>query len=313
MPMPANSSPAPVSRFYSAPDGLRLHLRDWPNPAPVIPVVCLPGLARTAADFDALAGVLCASRRVVALDYRGRGLSDYDRNWRNYDLRIEGEDILSVLTAAGIGEAVFIGTSRGGLHAMILSALRPAMIRAVVLNDIGPVLEAKGLARIRGYVGKLPAPRSWADAADMARRLMSAQFTKLDERGWQAYAHLTFEEKNGRFRPRYDPRLMKTLEDLDLESPLPQLWPQFDGLRDVPMLILRGENSDLLSPETLAEMLRRHPGCEAHTVAGEGHAPLLLDTETIGRVAAFVTRVVAPVSPAPMDDTPLPPDRSRAA
>ncbi len=281
-------SPAPVSRFYSAPDGLRLHLLDHDPGTSATPVVCLPGLARTAADFDALARALSGKRRVVAIDYRGRGLSDRDPDWRHYDIAIENGDILAQLTAAGIGEAIVVGTSRGGLHAMLLAATRPALLRAVVLNDIGPVIEAKGLARIRGYVGKLPAPRSRADAVDLVKRLMSAQFTGLDEAAWEAYARLTFEEKDGRFSPRYDTRLMKTLEALDLEAPVPQLWPQFEGLRNVPTLVLRGENSDLLTAETMAEMLRRHPRCEGHVVPGQGHAPLLLDAATIARVEQFI-------------------------
>ena len=280
--------PAVVSRFISAPDGLKLHLRDWGTPGRALPVVCLPGLARTAADFDALATRLSQRRRVVALDYRGRGLSERDPDWRNYALPVENADILSVLTAAGIGEAIFVGTSRGGLHAMLLAATRPTILRGVVLNDIGPVLEAVGLARIRGYIGKLPAPRSWPDAVDLAKRIMSAQFSALSEADWEAYARLTFEETPAGFRTRYDPALMKPLADIDLESPIPTMWPQFDGLQGVPLLTLRGENSDLLSPGTLAEMGRRHTGMQAHVVPGQGHAPLLIDTPTIDVIEAFV-------------------------
>ncbi len=286
-----DTSIVPVSRFYSAEDGLKLHMRDWPSRSRATPVVCLPGLARTAADFEALASRLAATRRVVALDYRGRGLSEWDRNWKNYDLMAENADILSVLVAAEISEAIFVGTSRGGIHTMILTATGPTLIRAAVLNDIGPVLEAKGLARIRGYVGKLPAPNSWADATDLARRTMSAQFTGLSDADFEAYARLTFEEKDGRFATRYDPMLMKTLDAYDLNSPLPTMWPQFEGLRDVPVLAIRGENSDLLSIETLDEMGRRHPRFQSFTVPGQGHAPLLLDVSSIDRIASFVASV----------------------
>jgi pimeloyl-ACP methyl ester carboxylesterase len=282
---------APVSHFYSADDGLMLHVRDWPSRSRKTPVVCLPGLARTAADFDALATRLNGTRRVAAFDYRGRGLSAWDPNPKNYDLMVENADILSALTAAEIGEAIFVGTSRGGIHAMILSATRPAAIRGVVLNDIGPVLEAKGLARIRGYVGKLPQPNSWDDATNLAKTLMSAQFTALNDADFASYARLTFEEKNGRFATRYDPMLMRTLDSYDLDAPLPRLWPQFEGLRDAPLLAIRGENSDLLSIETLEEMSRRHPRCETYTVPGHGHAPLLLDAPSIDRIVAFVESI----------------------
>ena len=288
--MPTETIPS-VSRFFTASDGLKLHMRDWGQPTPALPVVCLPGLARTADDFDALARRLAPTRRVVAIDYRGRGQSDRDPDWRNYDLRVENADILNMLAGAGIGEAIFVGTSRGGFHAMILSATRPTILRGVVLNDIGPVIEAVGLARIRGYVGKLPTPRSWPDAVDLAKRVMSAQFSGLSDAEWEAYARLTFEEKDGRFRARYDSNLMKPLAALDLEAPIPTMWPQFEGLKDSPLLTLRGENSDLLSNETLAEMGRRHPGMDSFVVPGQGHAPLLLDTPTLDRIEAFITRI----------------------
>lgn len=279
------------SRFFTAADGLRLHMRDYgPRASAALPIVCLPGLARTAADFDPLALALCAARRVVALDYRGRGLSERDKDWRNYDIAVENADILNVLTAAGIDAAIFVGTSRGGLHVMTTAATRPGLLRGAVLNDIGPVIESKGLMRIRGYVGTLPQPSSWADAADLLKATGSAQFTALDDADWEALAHLTFEQRAGRFVPRYDPLLRKGLEALDLETTLPDLWPQFEGLREIPLLILRGEKSDLLSPATVEEMLRRHPGAEFHQVPGQGHPPLLRDAATIARIVAFIRK-----------------------
>lgn len=283
------------SRFYAAPDGLKLHVREYGSTLdPGVPVVvCLAGLTRNSADFGRLASALAAGlkgakRRVLALDYRGRGLSGYDRNWKNYSLEIENADVLSVLAAMEIEAAIFIGTSRGGLHTMLLSATRPAVIRGAVLNDIGPVLEPRGMARIRGYVGMLPEPRSVADAVDLLKETMRERFNGLSEADWEAYARITFTDAVGRICQRYDRNLLKPLESLDLEQPLPTLWPQFDGLRDVPLLIIRGANSDLLSAGTLREMAARHPGAEVHTVEGQGHAPLLLDEETISRICGFV-------------------------
>ncbi|MDH7794610.1 MULTISPECIES: alpha/beta hydrolase [unclassified Beijerinckia] len=283
-----------ISRFYTARDGLRLHMLDFgPRLTSAIPVVCLPGLARTGQDFERLAlaladGAAAKPRRVLALDYRGRGASDRDPTWQNYDLRIENDDILDTLAAAGIDRAIFIGTSRGGLHIMLIAAMRPALLHAAVLNDIGPVIETKGLARLRGYIGKLPQPRHWSDTVDIAKSLMSAQFTDMSDADWEAFARLTFEEKNGKLRARYDSALFRTLESIDLEKPLPTAWPQFEGLRDIPTLVLRGANSDLLSAETVAEMQKRHPRCQAHVVDNQGHAPLLLDAPTIARLARFI-------------------------
>ncbi len=282
------------SRFFSGPDGLKLHLRDYgPRDGAALPVVCLPGLARTAEDFDVLARAIAGGqaggpRRVVALDYRGRGLSARDPDWRNYDLGVESADIQSLLAAVEIPEAMFVGTSRGGLHCMLLAAFRPTLLRAVVMNDIGPVLEPRGLARIRGYVGKLPRPKSWADAVAMFKQVSGTHFTALSEADWMAYARLTLQETDGQLVPRYDPMLMKVLERLDLEAPLPDLWPQFEALGQLPLLVIRGENSDLLSNATLAEMLKRHTGAQSLIVPGQGHAPLLHDAPTITRICNFL-------------------------
>jgi pimeloyl-ACP methyl ester carboxylesterase len=285
------------SRFCAALDGLKLHVRDYGSPLdPGIAAVCLPGLTRNSADFGPLASALAAGligkkRRVLTLDYRGRGLSEYDRNWKNYSLPIENGDVLSVLAALEIDAAIFIGTSRGGLHTMLLSATRPSVLRGAVLNDIGPVLEPRGMARICGYVGRLLVPRSIPDAVSLLKEMMSERFNGLSEAEWETYAKMTFTDAVGRIGSRYDQTLMKTLESLDLEQPLPTLWPQFDGLRAVPLLLLRGANSDLFSAETLQQMAARHPGAEIHIVKGQGHAPLLLDQETITRICGFAAEI----------------------
>src|ERR1700675_583318 len=155
---------APRSIFISAQDGLRLHVREYGlHTASALPVVCLPGLARTVADFDALAPALANGdrpRRVIAIDSRGRGQSDYDSNPENYNVAVELGDVVTVLTALEIGQAVFVGSSRGGILTMLLGVAHPAAIAGAVLHDIGPVIEPKGLARIKNYVGKLSQTRS---------------------------------------------------------------------------------------------------------------------------------------------------------
>jgi pimeloyl-ACP methyl ester carboxylesterase len=287
-----------ASRYCTARDGLRLHFRDYGSPQDTgLPVVCLPGLSRRSADFGPLASALSAGRaggrrrRVFALDYRGRGLSDYDTDWQNYSMPVENDDILTVLTEAGVARAVIIGTSRGGLHAMMLSETRPSVLAAVVLNDIGAVFEPRGMARIRSYVGKVSAPNSEAEAVELLKRQMGEHFTGLDEADWSAYARMTFADDDGRLAMRYDPQLGKAMESFDLAQPMPALWTQFDGLRDAPLLIIRGDNSDLFSPETLAEMAERHPGSEIYIVEGQGHPPLLIDDASLGRIADFVAEV----------------------
>jgi pimeloyl-ACP methyl ester carboxylesterase len=285
--------PSSTSVFISAPDGLRLHARCYgPSDADRLPVVCLPGLARTEADFEALATALAGDadqpRRVIAIDYRGRGRSGYDRDPANYTLQTELADLLAVLAALETMPAVIVGTSRGGILAMLLAAVRPTALAGVVLNDIGPVIEPQGLMRIKGYVGKLPQPRSFEEGADILRRLFDAQFPKLTDEDWLTAARRTFKEDRGRLVPTYDVRLARILANADLERPAPPLWDAFDALAHVPLMVVRGRNSDLLSSATVTAMRARRTSMEIIEVADQGHAPLLAETGVIDRIAAFV-------------------------
>lgn len=284
--------------FYTtSQDGLRLHARRWgPDVSHGLPVVCLPGLSRNTADFDDIAPVLTqeGTRSVYAFDYRGRGLSSYDPNWKNYDVKVEIVDVLDQLTALGIDRAVFFGTSRGGLHAMLVAMLRPLAIAGAILNDIGPVINGKGLARIKSYLGKLPVPKTFEEGASILKRVNDTQFPNLDDAGWLTFAQRSWTDSGGKLVPAYDTNLMKTLELVDLEAPLPELWPQFEALKPVPLLVLRGAHSDILSAETAALMIERHPDASLLEVPFEGHAPLLMDAMTHTSVLDFVRRCDMP-------------------
>lgn len=285
--------PTPTSIFISAPDGLRLHARCYGrSDADRLPAVCLPGLARTEADFETLATALAGDadrpRRVIAIDYRGRGRSEYDRDPANYNLQTELADLLAVLAALEAMPAIIVGTSRGGILAMLLAAVRPTALAGVVLNDIGPVIEPQGLMRIKGYIGKLPQPRSFEEGADILRRLFDAQFPKLTDEDWLTAARRTFKEDKCRLVPTYDVRLARTLVGVDLERPAPPLWDAFDALAHVPLMVVRGRNSDLLSSATVAAMRARRATMEVVEVPDQGHAPLLAEAGVIARVAAFV-------------------------
>jgi pimeloyl-ACP methyl ester carboxylesterase len=285
-----SSTLPPVSRFVAAGDGLRLFYFDYPCPdRSRLPLVCLPGLARTADDFALIAQAAQRSgRRVLALDYRGRGRSEWDKDWRRYDPDVEEEDIFTVLGDAGISEAVFFGTSRGGLHTMRIAKARPGVIRAAVLNDIGPVIEKSGLLRIKTYVGKMPPLQKMSDAAALMRFAMSANFPAVTPEQFEIFARQTFEEKDGKVQLRYDPELNHTLDDITPEADVADFWEPFAALSAVPILSLRGETSDILSVEVFNEMARRAPRLEQYTVPGQGHAPLLLDHPTIDRAMAFL-------------------------
>jgi pimeloyl-ACP methyl ester carboxylesterase len=285
-----SSTLAAQSRFIAAPDGLRLHYLDYPCPgAKRLPLVCLPGLARSADDFWRVADdAQKAGRRVLALDYRGRGRSDWDADWRRYDLDVEQADILAVLADAGVDAAVFLGTSRGGLHTMRLSQSRPDLVRAAILNDIGPKVEKDGLLRIKSYVGKLPPLSRLSEAVALMRMTAAPRFSGVSPEEWEVYARQTFVEKDGRVELRYDPALNHTLDGVTPEADFEEFWEPFAALAKAPILAIRGETSDILSVETLDEMARRAPRLEPHTVPGQGHAPLLLDRPTLDRIAAFL-------------------------
>jgi len=282
-----------ASVFVTAQDGLTLHVRRYGSGhACAHSIVCLPGLARTAADFHPLATALAADpakpRLVLALDYRGHGRSEYDRNPDNYTLPVALADLSAVLIALEIAPAIFLGSSYGGLLAMMLAVWRPTAIAGVILNDIGPVMEPHGWVRIKGYVGKLPIPRNFEEGAEILRWWFDAQFPKLASQDWIALAQRTWREHRGRLVPDYDPKLARTLEGADLQHPL-TLWNHFDALARVPLMVIRGANSDMLAPNTLQAMLSRRSELEVIIVPDQGHAPLLDEPKLIRRIAAFVT------------------------
>jgi pimeloyl-ACP methyl ester carboxylesterase len=281
-----------ASVFVTAPDGLRLHVRSYGSRvACALPVVCLPGLARTAADLHALAAAMAADpakpRLVLALDYRGHGQSEYDRNPDNYTLPVSLADLSTVLIALETAPAIFLGTSYGGLLAMMLAAWRPTAIAGVILNDIGPVIEPQGWVRIKGYVGKLPVPRNFEEGGDILRWWFDAQFPKLAPQDWIAFAQSTWRQHGGRLVPDYDPKLARTLQGADLQR-LPTLWNHFDALARVPLMIIRGARSDMLASTTLQAMVSRRDALEVVVVPDQGHPPFLVEPNLIRRITDFV-------------------------
>jgi pimeloyl-ACP methyl ester carboxylesterase len=278
---------------YTSRDGLRLYARHYAAPASTRrPAVCLAGLTRNCRDYHdlatALAGTGEAARDVYTLDYRGRGRSQYDPDWKNYSMLVELNDVLDFMTMKGLDRAAIVGTSRGGLIAMLMSVLRPNAMGAVVLNDIGPVIEREGLARIIAYVGRVPLPADWDEATELVVEMNRRQFTSVPPEQWAEFARQVFNDDNGLPAPSYDPELAKAISVMD--GPAPELWPQFTALAHVPLLAIRGEHSDILSVATFAEMRVRHPRLTAFTARGQGHAPLLKDAASIGAIADFLAR-----------------------
>jgi pimeloyl-ACP methyl ester carboxylesterase len=287
------------TRFdYGAPDGLQLAGRKYGFAhRGALPVICLAGLTRNASDFHDLALHLANDpvrpRPVLALDYRGRGMSARDRNWQNYNVLTEAGDVIAGATAAGIGEAIIVGTSRGALISMILAAMRPTLLAGVVMNDAGPEIDGRGLVRIRTYVEKGRDFANWSEATAAVKEIGRAHFPGWDDAMWARQVRRVFGEQNGKIVRLHDPALMKTLSSIDLDHPLPAMWPQFEGLANVPVLVVRGANSDLLSEQTLEKMHAAHRSMESVTVPDQGHAPDLGTEALPKRIASFIAGIEA--------------------
>jgi pimeloyl-ACP methyl ester carboxylesterase len=290
---PANPDTGSRDLFYTSSDGLRLHVAEYGDAiSPWLPVVCIPGLSRSARDFHELGLHLSQHgdrpRRVLAFDLRGRGMSEWDENIAHYTPIVEMQDVLDGMAALGVDRAVIVGTSRGGIIAMLMAVVRPSVIAGVVLNDIGPAIEPRGLARLKTYVGRTPAPDDWDDAAHILRRLHGNQFTALGDDDWRAFARMTWRDESGLPVGNYDPALARTFDGVEFDRPLPTLWREFAALSHTPVLTIRGENSDIFNAETLARMEREHPRFERIVIEGEGHAPLLMREALLQRISAFI-------------------------
>ena len=279
--------------YYTNRHGLRLYARDYrpSKPSNLPPLVCLAGLSRNSADFHNLALKLSKgnnARRVIAFDYRGRGLSQYDEDWTRYDVRVEAADISEGLTALNIEKADFLGTSRGGIIIMVLAAIRPSCLGHLILNDIGPKIEQLGLLRIKTYLDSMGALKSWADIHQAFRGPMKEGFPAASERDYAEFVHGIFADKDGKPLQLFDNALLTPLKEMDFTVNLPELWPQFKGLENNTVDILRGENSDLLSEDTLYQMVDMHPKAKAHIISGQAHAPLTNSPNVIRIIEAIL-------------------------
>jgi pimeloyl-ACP methyl ester carboxylesterase len=275
----------------AAADGTALYAREHGEGSGLVPVVCLPGLTRNAKDFETIAPRLALTRRVLSLDFRGRGRSGR-ADPQTYRPDQEAADTLLVLDHLGIQRFAVIGTSRGGIVAMVMAARALPRLAGVLFNDIGPRIDTAGLLRIRGYLGADPQFRSW-DEAVTALKDTNPGFASLSEAEWQAFARRVFREVDGLPRADYDAGLAANFPapgDI-AAGKVPELWPLLEMLAPLPCLVLRGEESDLLSAATVAEMQARHPRLAAATVPGRGHVPFLDEAESLAAITDWLAAV----------------------
>ncbi len=252
--------------------------------------LCLAGLTRNARDFAGLAAHLAPRHRVLRLDSRGRGLSEWAGDpIAEYTVLIEARDVLALLDHLEVPRAAVIGTSRGGILGMGIGATAPGRLNCLVLNDIGPVVEPRGLDNIMGYLGLEPEAGSFEAAAAGLERAMGVAFPDLSTLRWLGFARTIYRDEGGRPRLSYDARLRQAVETAMQGAPA-DLWPYFDALAELPILTIRGANSDILSAATLDEMARRRPDMASVTVARRGHVPFLDEAEAVAAIDDFLER-----------------------
>jgi len=277
-------------RYASADQRLTLFARDYPGEQAGAPVLLMMhGLTRNSADFEALGQHLAGKYRLVVPDQRGRGLSENDPDPANYRPDIYAEDMWALLDSLDVERAGLIGTSLGGLMAMLMAAAKPARVRAIVLNDIGTELMEEGIERIKGYAGQDKPMANWNEAAERCKAINAAALPDLADGDWLAFARRTCaEQADGSIAFNYDPAISQEF-DSDEPRPRPDLWHIWDTIKSVPALVLRGQFSDVLSPETVNEMHRLHDGpFVSVTVPNRGHAPLLDEPEAVAEIEGFL-------------------------
>ena len=283
-----------AEHLIDAADGTQLYVRDYAaHRSGLVPVVCLPGLTRNSKDFETIAPHLAATRRVLALDFRGRGRSGRAEP-ATYRPDQEVVDTLRVLDSLGIERFAIIGTSRGGIVAMVMAARAVQRMAGVLFNDIGPKVDIPGLLRIRTYLGTDPQFADWAEAIAVLKA-STPGFETLSAAAWQAFARRVYREVNGVPRADYDPALsdhFPTSAEI-AAGKMPELWALFDKMAAVPSLVLRGEHSDLLSAEVVAAMHARHPGLASVIVRNRGHVPFLDEPESRAAIAQWLSVVDA--------------------
>jgi pimeloyl-ACP methyl ester carboxylesterase len=278
--------------FPSADGRLRLYARFYAGGEP--PLLMLHGLTRNSADFEGLAGHLKGRHQMVVPDQRGRGRSQYDDNAANYVPAVYCADMMALIDQLGLDRPVLVGTSMGGLMAMIMGSLYPQRFRAIIINDIGPKVEQAGLDRIACYVGTSRAASSWVEAAAHCRTLNSAAFPLYGDDDWLRAARRVFAEADdGTLRLAYDPAIAAGIKAAEPTAVPPDLWPMWDALAPLPILAVRGALSDVLSAQTLEHMRERHPGMQLVTVPGVGHAPMLDEPEALAAIDCFLAGLAA--------------------
>ncbi len=278
-----------AEKFFRTRDGLRLYYRDYGDVrSRKVPVLCLPGSSTSLRAFEHVAPRLAEGRRVLAMDWRGHGRSDYDPDYRHYGFETDRDDVLELLAQEKIPQVVIIGSSRGGIIAMWLAETRPDVLAGVVMNDIGPVVAPEGMKRAQSQFGL---PREFRSFEEAAQALCDRQVPGLDvtPAGWLRHARQYHrQDDDGVVRPDFDPGYAQAFREIKATQ---NNWPRFEKMARIPTLVIRGAHSDLLDQPTVDEMKRRKPDLQVCIVAGRAHCPYLDEPDSIDAIDAFLARV----------------------
>ena len=278
--------------WYQSEDGLRLYARDYVNKDSSINILCMHGLTRNSADFETLCRHLHPRFRLVVADQRGRGRSDYDTVATNYHPGTYVKDMFNLIQQLGLDNLVLVGTSMGGLMAMIMASLLPGKFKGVLLNDVGPVIEAAGIARIQGYVGKGAPVTNWDEAVAQARAINGAALQDYSEQDWRNFTRKLYRENDeGIPVLNYDPAIAVPMNEAQTQAVSPDLWFAFEALKNTACLVVRGETSDILGKACVEEMQRRKPDLQLAEIANRGHTPMLDEPQAIAAIDRFLEKI----------------------
>jgi pimeloyl-ACP methyl ester carboxylesterase len=277
--------------YWESADGLRLHYRDYSGPASKAPLICMPGLTRNARDFEPVAEMLGGKRRMIAIEFRGRGDSAYAKDPMSYTPMTYAQDVDLLLRELGLKGFVLLGTSLGGIVSMLLAPTWQDKVKGIILNDVGPEIGVAGLERIRGYVGQGRNFETWMHAARAMSEAQGDIYPAYGLKEWLRLAKRTCKlSSNGRIVLDYDMKISEPFKQTGGEAGI-DLWPVYEALAGIPLLILRGETSDILEKAAATKMVKKHKGAKLVTLRGVGHAPSLDEPEAQAAIRDFLSDI----------------------